>query len=338
MNKLSLLLLLLLAFASCNNKKDSPDVKNIQVNVTIQRFDQDFFSIDTNNLVTGLRQVAQKHPMFYTDFMQEILGVAASDSNSNTLLVTREFIRGYKPIYDSLQLIYKNTDKLKKELEDAFRYVRYYFPTYEPGRVTLFLGPFDAPGVASTKSGLAIGLQQYAGKDFSVYHSGPLQTLFPLFISRRFSQEYIVSNMIKAVIEDIFPDRSGGKPLLDQMVEKGKQWWLLDKLLPDAPDSLKTGYTQQQLDWVNENEGLIWSTIVRNEDLNSLNPEIIQAYIGEGPFTQGFSQELSPGNIGQWIGWRIIQKYADKNPSLTPTDIMRADPREILDQAKYKPK
>jgi hypothetical protein len=330
--------LLLLTISSCNNKKDEPDISKIQVNVTIQRFDQDFFSIDTNNLVAGLRQVALKHPGFFTDFMQEILGVQASDSSSNTLLVTREFIRGYKPIFDSLQLLYKNSDDLQKELEDAFRYVRYYFPTYDIGKVILFLGPFDAPGVASTKSGLAIGLQQYAGKDFSVYQSGPLQQLFPLFISRRFAQEYIVSNVMKAVIEDIFPDRSSGKALLDQMVEKGKQWWLLDKLLPNTPDSLKTGYTQQQLDWVNENEGLIWSTIVRNEDLNSLNPEIIQAYIGEGPFTQGFSQELSPGNMGQWIGWRIIQKYAAKNPDMTPTDIMRADPREILDQAKYKPK
>jgi hypothetical protein len=99
------------------------------------------------------------------------------------------------------------------------------------------------------------------------------------------------------------------------MIEKGKQWYLLDKFLPGIPDSIKTGYTQQQLDWCRENEGLIWSYIVKNEDLNSINPAVIQTYIGEGPFTQGFSQEYSPGNIGQWIGWQIVKSLYPKTPA-----------------------
>jgi hypothetical protein len=143
---------------------------------------------------------------------------------------------------------------------------------------------------------------------------------------------------MKAVVEDIFPDQSSSKPLIEQMVEKGKQWWLLDKFLPATPDSIKTGYTQRQLNWCLENEGLIWSYIVKNEDLNSLNPTVIQTYIGEGPFTQGFSQELSPGNIGQWIGWQIMKKFASKNPDMKPEEIMKTDARKILEEVKYKPK
>jgi len=338
MKKTALIILLFATLGACKNKKGTPDVSRIKVSIPVERFDQSFFSIDTNDIVNGLRNVQRQHPDFYADFMQEILGVSASDTNSNTLIVTKEFLRGYKPIFDSLQMVYKNTGKLQHDLEAAFRFVKYYFPQYNAGKVILFVGPFDAPGVAATRSGLAIGLQQYAGKDFSVYQSGPGQELFPLYISRRFTPDYISSNAMKAVIEDIFPDRSGGKPLLEQMIEKGKRWWLLDKFLPHTPDSIKTGYTQQQLDWCNHNEGLIWSYLVKNEDLNSLNPAIIQTYIGEGPFTQGFSQELSPGNLGQWIGWRIVQKYADKNPDLSPEEIMRTEPKKILDEAKYKPK
>ena len=88
----------------------------------------------------------------------------------------------------------------------------------------------------------------------------------------------------------------------------------------------------------NENEGLIWSYIVKNEDLNSLNPAIIQTYIGEGPFTQGFSQEHSPGNLGQWIGWQILKKFTGKNTGITPDEVMKTDVKKILDEAKYKPK
>lgn len=338
MKKTCLCFLTVLLFSSCGNKKGIPDVSKIKINIPVERFDQSFFSIDTNDIRGGLRNVQQKHPDFYFDFMQEILGVSGSDTSLKTILVTKEFLKGYLPIYDSLQLIYKKTDRLQKELENGFQFVKYYFPDYKTGKAILFVGPFDAPGIASTHSGIAIGLQQYAGKDFSVYQSIPGQEIFPLYISRRFSKEYIAANCIKAVAQDIFPDQSGGKPLIEQMIEKGKQWFLLDKFLPATPDSIKTGYTQLQLDWCKENEGLIWSAIVKNEDLNSLNPTVIQTYIGEGPFTQGFSQEYSPGNLGQWIGWQIVKKFVSKNSDMKPEDVMKTDARTILEEAKYKPK
>lgn len=334
----SILLLTLFLFACQQNKKNIPDVSNIKVSITIERFEQSFFSIDTNNIAAGLKKVQQLHPGFYTDFMQQILGVNGNDSNLTTLLVTKEFLRGYTAINDSLQLLYKNTDQLQKELTKAFQYVIYYYPKYKPGSIITFVGPFDAPGVASTNSGLAIGLQQFAGQDFSVYQSGQGQELFPLYISRRFAPQYITANCMKAIVQDLFPDRSGSKTLVEQMVEKGKQWYLLDKFLPTTADSIKTGYTQQQLNWCTENEGLIWTYIIKNEDLNSLNPVTIQTYIGEGPFTQGFSQELSPGNLGQWIGWQIVKKYVSKNPGLTPEEIMKTEPAKIIAEAKYRPK
>jgi hypothetical protein len=338
MKKTSIVLLVAISIFSCKNKKGIPDVSNIKIGVTIERFDQSFFSIDTNNIPEGLQKVKNKHPHFYQDFMHQILGVNGSDTGRNTLLVTKEFLRGYLPIYDSLQLIYKKTGWLQEELEKAYQFVKYYFTGYKAGNAILFVGPFDAPGVASTREGIAIGLQQYAGKNFSVYQSIPGQKLFPLYISRRFSPEYITANCMKAVVDDIFPDKSGGRPLIEQMIEKGKQWYLLEKFLPSTPDSIKTGYTQLQLKWCLENEGLIWSYIVKNEDLNSLNPAVIQTYIGEGPFTQGFSQEYSPGNIGQWIGWQIVKKFVAKNPGMNPEEVMKTDARKILEEAKYKPK
>ena len=103
------------------------------------------------------------------------------------------------------------------------------------------------------------------------------------------------------------------------MIENGKNWYLLDLFLPNTPDSLKTGYTAAQLEWCNENEGMIWSYLAKNEDLNSLSPVVINTYIGESPFTQNMSQEYSPGNIGAWVGWQIVKKYAEKFPNLSNT-------------------
>ena len=338
MKKTVLFILLFIPFFSCKNKKGIPDVSGIEVSVPVVRFDKVFFSIDTNDIPAGLQKLQQQHPGFYLDFMQQILGVNGADTSLKTIAVTREFIRGYKSIFDSLQSSYNETIWLQKELEQSFRFVKYYFPEYKPGNAILFVGPFDAPGVALTLSGLAIGLQQYAGSNFSVYQSAPGQEMFPLYISRRFDKKYIVANCMKAVAQDLFPDNSGAKPLIEQMVERGKQWYLLDKFMPEAPDSTKTGYTKHQLEWCVQYEGMIWSHIVKNEDLNSLNPAVIQTYIGEGPFTQGLSQEDSPGNIGQWIGWQIVKKYAAKNSTLKPEEVMMTPAAKIIEEAKYKPK
>ncbi|NDF97753.1 MAG: hypothetical protein EB101_02250 [Chitinophagia bacterium] len=323
---------------SCNRTDRTPDVSHIKTKVSLARFDQALFALDTAQLATGLDSLATNFSGFYPEYMQFILGVSGDPSDSTTQRTVRQFIGAYRPIQDSLQLRFADTRNLEKELQTSFRYLLYYFPSYQSGTITLFTGPLDAPGVATVRSGTAVGLQQFAGNGFFAYQSADLQTLYPGYLSRRFAPQYIVPGVIKAIAEDLFPPRTAELPLIEQMIERGKYWYLASLLLPYHADSLITGYTQQQLAWCKDNEGLIWSHLVKNEDLNSLNPVVIQTYLGEAPFTQGLSQEYSPGNLGAWVGWQIVKKYADAHSEMHPSDIMKTPPATLLEQAKYKPK
>lgn len=330
--------LAVILLAACGNHRQIPDTSSISLNVEITRFDQELFQLDTLQLGAGLTQLATMEPSFYNDYMNYILGVSGLPEDSATLRITRFFLRTYSGIYDSLQSVYQNTGQLQKELEQAYRLVKFYFPSYNPGKIWLHLGPFDAPGIAAVQGGIAIGLQQFAGGSFSAYQNPQVQELFPSYLSRRFSPEYIVPNTLKAIAEDLFPYEAAGQPLLEQIVEKGKYWYLTDLFLPETADSLKTGFTTHQLEWCIENEGLIWNHLLRSDELQSLNPVVIQNYIGEGPFTQGLSQEDSPGNIGTWIGWQIVKKFVKMFPDLTPQQIMKTPAVELLEKARYKPK
>jgi hypothetical protein len=158
-----------------------------------------------------------------------------------------------------------------------------------------------------------------------------------MYISRNFEPQYITANAMKAIEQDLYPDKSGGRPLVEQMIEKGKQWYMLEKLMPTAPDSIKTGYTQSQLKWCEKNEGQVWNFFLQNNYLYTAEFDIIKNFIGEAPNTQEMS-DASPGNIGQWVGWRIVQKYAEKNNKLSLDAIMKTDSRKILSDAKYKPR
>ncbi|MFM8709992.1 MAG: hypothetical protein ACKOC7_01845 [Sphingomonadales bacterium] len=327
-----------LLLSGCSNNNTAPDISNIKVSVTIDRFDKAFFSLDTLQLAPALEKLSKNYPGFYPEYMQFILGVSGDPADSTTRLATLQFLRSYSGINDSLQVRFNDTRDLEKEVETAFRYLHYYFPSYKPGTITLYTGPFDAPGVATVRSGTALGLQQFAGQDFFAYQTAELQALYPSYLSRRFAPLYRVPGIIKAIAEDLFPPRTAELPLVEQMVEKGKYWYLSSLLLPYHADSLITGFTKQQLDWCQENEGLIWSHLLKNEDLNSLNPVVIQTYLGEAPFTQGLSQEYSPGNLGTWVGWQIVKKYVAAHPALHPEAVMKTNPATLLEQAKYKPK
>jgi hypothetical protein len=344
MKKHWLILLLAIAIIGCNNNRAIPDVSHIKVNLALERFDKDFFSIDSNNVLPGLNHLNEKYPILTNIFLQNILGL----DSAGTLPGVKRFLHQNQSISDAVNGVFKNTDWLEKDFKKNFQFVKYYFPAYKlPEKIVTVVGPIDA--LAQTSNGytpdflgpdfLGISLQFYLGKNYPVYKDAFfIENVAPEYRSRRFSKEYIIADAMQLIVDDIFPDKGAGKTLVEQMIEKGKQWYLLDKFLPATPDSIKTGYTQQQLDWCKENEGLIWSYIVKNEDLNSINPATIQTYIGEAPFTQGFSQELSPGNIGQWIGLQIVKKFVAKNQSMKPEEIMQADPKKILEEAKYKPK
>jgi hypothetical protein len=331
-------LLFLLFIIGCKTGKKSPDTSNIPVTVHIERFDQAFFAIDTNHIQQGLLDLAGRYPYFINDFAVNILGTSPlSDTSNNAFYICRRFISGYEPVRDSLELKFSDMRPIEAELKKGFQHVRYYFPKYNlPPKVVSYIGPFDAPGVALTRFTLAIGLQLYAGKQFPFYLSRQGQDLFPLYISRRFEPEYVVPNCMKALAEDIFPDQSQGKPLIEQMIEKGKNWWLIDQLLPETADSLKTGLTKKQLDWCVSNEGQIWKFFL-DQNLYSPDPDLIKNFIGDAPYTQGMP-EASPGNIGQWVGWRIVQKYASLHPDFTPLQLMQTPDRTIFDEAKYKPR
>jgi hypothetical protein len=141
---------------------------------------------------------------------------------------------------------------------------------------------------------------------------------------------------MRNIIDDLFPDRTNGKPLIEQMVEKGKRMYLLTKFLPNTPEYICFGYTEKQLKDSYTNEAVIWDFFLNNDLLNNSEQNIIKNYIGESPKTQELG-EGSPGNIGTFSGMQIVKKYLEKFPA-TPEELMKTDAGEIYNKAKYKPR
>lgn len=343
-NIASLLLFGCALLISCSGNKDVPDVSDIEADVKIYRFDRDFFSIDTNRLPSSMRQLEQKYPAFLPLYIEYFSPIAffVNQQQQNVDEAVKGYYRAMKPLYDSVAERFPSMEKIEKELEKNLRFVKHYFPAFQTPTVVTTVeslnpeNPMEIYGTTYYHDTLIISLQMFLGKNFTVYD--PAQ--YPEYLRRRFEPDYIVANSMRAIANDLYADKIESGALLEQMIEKGKLWYLLKKIMPEAPDSLITGYSSGQMEWVRKNEGNIWGYINQNENLYSTEQPVIQTYIGESPFTATLPHNNSgggaPGNIGAWIGMRIVASYAEQN-KMPLKDVLNTPARRIFQEAKYRP-
>lgn len=345
--RLTVVSLLVFVLVSCNNANKNPDVSDIRVDLNIARFDRDFFSIDTTRLSQSLDQLSQKYPAFlplYSEFLSPINPMVHQQGKTYEEAVLI-YYRTIKPLYEIVEKKYPDLNSVEAGIEKALKYVKHYYPSFKIPVVIASVESFspDDPnevyGTTLYKDTLIISLQMFMGKDFEQYDPG----LYPDYLRRRFNGQFIVPNSIRVIAGSVYRDTSESVSLIEQMIERGKQWFLSGKFLPDTPDSLITGYNKNQSEFIEKNEGNIWATFLKNTpDPYTVDQERLKNYLGEAPFTQDMPHDLegngTPGNIGQWIGWRIVQKFAEQNQDMSLQEILATPARRIFQEARYKPK
>ena len=334
---------------SCGSHQNIPDVSGIRINIRTERYERDFFRIDTNDIAGSLQALLRAYPRFTPDFIENIVGLdldSLLEPRNAQDAALRLFLRDYRPLKDSCDVLYRSFDQEAGEIRQGLQFVKYYFPAYRlPAAIITFIGPvnasfqtsFGTQGDVITREGLGVGLQLHMGKDFSLYRSEEGQEQYPSYLSRNFDSKHIAVNCMRNIIDDLYPDSSAGKPLVDLMVEKGRRMYLLTHLLPYTPEYLCFNYTEEQLKGCYRSEASIWSFFLNNELLHNTEESTIENYIGEGPTTQGLG-EASPGNIGTFVGLQIVRKYLENHPRTSLPQLMKLDDGTIFNEARYKPR
>ncbi|OYU57296.1 MAG: hypothetical protein CFE25_02210 [Chitinophagaceae bacterium BSSC1] len=321
-------------FVACKSKPTAPDVSKIPVKLKVLRFEDAFFGLDTNHLEEALNELERNYPGFAKDFLFNIMGTTPTTAVNDI----KSFSNSYRLMYDSAKQHFANLQPVSDQVEMGLKYVKHYFPNYKlPTNLVTFIGPINSYGNIITTDALAVGLQLYMGRDYSLYKTDMGQQLYPSYLSRRFEQAYIPVNCMNNIIEDLYPNKSLGMALVDQLVETGKRQYVLDHFLPNLPDSLKLGYTGQQVADCNSNESNIWAFFIQNNLLYVTEPEITKEYMNEAPNTPALGSNF-PGFIGRFVGWKIVQKYMENHADLGLAKLMETPARKIFEEAKYKPR
>lgn len=327
----------LMAVNSCKPGKKAPDVGHIPMSVSIQRFDSALFSLDTNNLQPGIPPLHASYPMFLPVYISEIMNMGAfSDSSREIQQQLRLFLTNpdFRQLETAVAEKYKDLLPLQTQLTQAFRYTKYYIPSFRTPKVVTFISGIANYGAITIDTVLGIGLDMYMGEDFPPYARIPD---YPDYMIHRFAPEYITTNCMQVLQQQLYPASRNSGGLLEQIIEAGKQQYFLAKVLPETPDTIRFGYTKDQLQWCRENEKMVWQFFIQNNLLYSTDWQQINHFMTDAPSTQGMP-EGAPGKIGYFVGYQIVNKYMAQHTDVTVQQLMESkNLLDIFKAAKYRP-
>lgn len=332
----------LIFISACGSGNDAPDVSDIKVELRSKRFDLDLVKLDTNNLAGGLQNLKAQYPVFLDLYLDNVMGfrIQGNYNNDNPAISQGLKIllsdKDYRGLFDTVKAHYPDTKGVEEEVTKGLKYVKYYFPQYKvPQTVTYFISGLNNYGaLLYGENDLAIGLDMFLGDNYPFYRSVGLQD----FMKVQFREDYIPIAVCRNIYQDMYPNQPEDKTLLELMMMRGKEQYFLSKVLPFKEEHERMAYTKEQFEGCEENEGFIYNYFVQKDLLFETKFERTFPFVNDGPATVEISQSC-PGNIGTWIGYRIILAYMKQHPKTTMEELFKiTDAQTILQQSKYNPK
>lgn len=340
---LSILLIILttsVLIIGCKKKNAPVDVKKpdlteeqIQasknLDIKILRYEQDIFGIDQNNMAAAFAAMYGKYP--------ENLIAKNAWNNKEMLESIKDFINDdvIKEIYQDTQTQYADMSDFKKEIIPALTLYLTHFPDEKiPDFCTVVSGiDFQLPQVFGFDNTIFICLDMYLGKDYKHYGKSGM----PKYIAARCEKKYMATDCFsKALVYKHLPDKTL-VTLLDNMVDAGKKMLFTQTMFPSISEQDILGYSKEQYKWATSHESAVWHYLVEKNMVYDKTDNVIRRMMDETPFTRDFGND-SPGRLGVFIGFQIVQSYMKTHPGTTLKDLMAmTDSQKILKESGYKP-
>ena len=325
-------LIIFLVIVSCG-RKDKPRIKGIDLQIEIQRFEEDIMNLDLSDMASSIEDLKEKYGDFLDLFSIEVINIGSPDALAYPDYLQR-FVTDYliNEVYKEVSEKFNDLSVLEEKLTTAFKYHKYYFPEDNTPDILTYISGFNH-SMAVTENTIGIGLDKYLGAGNDYY----VQLGYEQYRRYNMHPQKIPSDAITAFAMTKYAYNDSSDNLINQMIYHGKIEYYTKKLLPGEPDSLIFGFTPGQLKFCENNEETMWSYLVENKLLFETDLFTIRKFIGDAPFTKDFTND-SPGKAAIWIGYKIVDNYMERNRKTSLKQLMENNNyQEILKQSNYHP-
>ena len=314
-----LILVIFLFFTACKDEftKES-DVESISVSISFDRFDLEFYD-QPSEVIPELKK---KYPFLFPKQFSDSVWISRQKDSLQLLLQSE------------VNKTFKNIELFERNVNHLFKHIKYLFPLAKIPRVITLTNNVDYQvKTVYSDSLLLISLDTFLGSENYLYDG------IPNYIRKELDPKYITVQIADKFGTFIIPPVEN-RTFLARMIYEGKKLYLQDLLLPHVPIENRIVYTKEEFNWALENEKYVWQYFIEKQVLYQTQLEWVQRFIEPAPFSKFYLQldNETPGRIGSWLGWQIVNSYMTQFPETPLDDLLKISSQKLFNLSKYKPK
>ena len=316
-------------------KQQAPKVNHVEVDFKLVPFYDDLFSIspDSTGIENEKERLINTYGSYLDAYSMRIVG-AGSPNDADFAVEMAKFL-SYEPnqeVVDTCRKIFNNLTNLNKDITQAYKYYRNYFPENNLPDVYFHISGFNQ-SIIIDSAWVSVSVENYLGKDCIFYEWLEKYQ----YLRKKFIPEKVVPDIMKGIAITEFPFNDSIGDLTSHLIYEGMILCFIKKMIPDISDELLFDMTKDELKWCRQNERMMWAIMVEKKHLYDTDRMNIHRYVGDSPFTYFFGQE-SPGRTGVYTGYRIVESYLKKYPDMTISQLMsQRNYHRIFTGSGYRP-
>lgn len=317
----------------CGRHPLEVDISDIEETVHVERFDRELFEMKMDTADHAIGYFYERYGDFFDIFNTHIIHIGPGSGKRYPSFLSM-FINdpANREVYEYTGRVFSDMEEINRCLTNGFRHYLYHYPDSTLPRVVGYVSRFNQ-GLFTVGHFIGVGLDQYLGSDCHYYDLMGI----PRYLSKNKIPEKIPVDVLYAWATQIYPYNDSVDNLLTRIIHQGMLHHFVDAMFPQLEDSLKMGFTGEQLTWCRKNEAQMWTHLVEKKLLFSTDPLVIRKLLEDAPYTYYFTGE-SPGRAAVWLGRQIVREFVRRNPDLPLGVLMsRRDYQEILRESRYDP-
>lgn len=314
---------------ACNGKASKAQSSAIDSSaVNIERFDRELPDYVQEGDTATAARFREKYDPFFPIYCRQILGLgdAPAFKEGLHLFLTHEAVA---KLYADTEARFAGDTIWASDLQQAFARFHEQFPQSPLPRLLTHVSGLNQ-SVVTVDTLLSVSLDCYLGADYPLY-----EQRYYIYERALHESDRIAFDALEVWLRTLYPYQSKRNALLDRMVYEGKILYALASTLPRVDVYRLLGYTDEQRQWCQANEAEIWRQVIARKHLFSTESMLINKYIEPAPFVADLNPD-SPGRLGRWIGYQIVERYArEKKMSAAELLATPDNAGELLADSKY---
>lgn len=302
-------------------------------NISIYRYDRLQYDAAILNSVSALQKMNTESPQATKILIEDVLCLGPVNANhinarlrnyfKDTLLVQ---------VMQDVETKFKDLSWLEEDFTDAFKRLKKNLPNLVVPRIYVQNSALNQSVVVGD-SLLGISLDKYLGEDYPLY-----KKYYYAYQRKSMNPERIVPDCLTFYLFSQYPFlwEQTHRTLFDIIMYRGKIAWIVEKALKaDGSGKLALGYTEEELDWCDNNGERVWKLMKERKHLESMDPLLIRAYTYPDPIPV-LKDKKVPSCLGIWMGMQIIREYMKQHPDVTMAELLDdTDYHRILKNTRY---